>query len=372
MRRLAAAAAEGQISLAVVTADAAAAERPGLIRLEADWSLPLPSYERLALNFPLLTTVLTRVEAEEPDLIHVATPGPIGLCGLAAARLLGLPLVGSYHTELGPYALHLTRDAVVADAFSLYVDWFYRQCGSVLAPTRAVAERLEQRRLAAVVGIWGRGVDTTLFSPERRSQELRRELLAGGDTLALSVGRVSDEKRLDVLLDAMVALEQQQPGLRLVVAGDGPARERLAHRAPATVRFLGERHGEELAELYASADLFCFPSTTDTFGQVLLEAGASGLPLIAACAGGAPELVADGESGRLVAPDDPVAFAEAIRALAGSLSLRRSYGREARARATERSWTRSLEELQGAYAAALSAPRDGVREARALPARLAL
>ncbi len=175
MRRLASAASAGEISLAVVTADPAVEEEPGLIWLEADWSLPVPSYERLALLFPLLTFVLARVEAEEPYIIHVATPGPIGLCGLAAAKLLGLPLVGSYHTELGPYALHLTRDAVVADAFSLYVDWFYRQCATLLAPTHAVAERLKRRGLPGAVSIWGRGVDTTLFAPDRRSEELPRE-----------------------------------------------------------------------------------------------------------------------------------------------------------------------------------------------------
>ena len=365
MRRLALAAAEGEISLAVATADPTARDAPGLVRLEADWSLPLPGYERLALNFPLLTTVLARVEAEQPDLIHVATPGPIGLCGLAAAKLLGLPLVGSYHTELGPCALHLTRDAVVADAFSLYVDWFYRQCGTVLAPTRAVAERLEQRRLSAAVGIWGRGVDTDLFTPERRSDELRASLLRGGETLVLSVGRLSDEKRLDVLIDAFAALQPRGGGLTLVIAGDGPSRERLERRAPPSVRFLGELRGEELARLYASADLFCFPSTTDTFGQVLLEAGASGLPVIAARAGGASELVDDGASGLLVSPDDPLALADAVGALAGSTSRRRSYGARARELATERTWTRSLAELRAAYAATLStAPNDADAQVR--------
>ncbi len=365
MRRLAAAAASDEISLAVVTADQAAVEGRGLIRLEADWSFALPAYEGLLLNFPLLTRVLARVEAEAPDLIHVATPGPIGLCGVAAAKLLGLPLVGSYHTELGPYALHLTRDAVVADAFSLYVDWFYRQCASVLAPTNAVAERLARRGLPGALTTWGRGVDTTLFTPERRSEALRASLLRGGETLLLSVGRLSDEKRLDVLLDAFALLEPETSGVRLAVVGEGPARARLEARAPETVSFLGEAHGAELACLYASADLFCFPSTTDTFGQVLLEAGASGLPVVAARTGGAPELVADGASGLLVAPDDPVAFAEAVRQLAGSPTLRWRYGAEARSLATQRSWTRSLEELRNAYAAALRAPvLRGAQEAQ--------
>jgi len=371
MRMLAAAAGAGEISLAVATADPAALDGPGLVRLEADWSLPLPAYESLALNFPLLTRVLARVESEAPALIHVATPGPIGLCGLAAAKLLGLPLVGSYHTELGPYALHLTRDAVIADAFSLYVDWFYRQCDALLAPTRALAERLGQRRGFGALGIWGRGVDTSLFAPSKRSGPLRASLLGGGETLILSVGRLSEEKRLDVLLDAFALLEPARSGLRLAIAGDGPARERLERRAGAEVRFLGELRGEELARLYASADVFCFPSTTDTFGQVLLEAGASGLPLVAARAGGAPELVAEGESGLLVSPDDPAAFAEAIAALASSTRLRLRYGAHARLLATKRSWTRSLEELRDAYAVTLSASSHAATTLLPLGGRLA-
>jgi glycosyltransferase involved in cell wall biosynthesis len=357
MRRLASEAGVGSVELAVVTADPQAADQPGLIRVEADWSAPIPAYPSLQLAFPLLTRVLARVEAEEPDVIHVATPGPIGLCGLAAAKLLGLPLIGSYHTELGPYALHLTRDAVVADVFSLYVDWFYRQCDTVLAPTAAVAERLE-RLSSSPVRIWGRGVDTSLFSPAKRSTRRRAELLGGGKTLLLSVGRLSDEKRLDVLLDAFGELSSTRPGLRLAIAGEGPARERLERRAGEGVTFLGELHGEELAVLYASADVFCFPSTTDTFGQVILEASASGLPVVAAAAGGAPELVEDAASGLLVPPGDPLAFAQALAQLVDSPALRRRYAGHARRLARTRSWKRSLGELRGAYASALAPDVD--------------
>ena len=298
------------------------------------------------------------MEAEDPDVIHVATPGPIGLCGLAAAKLLGLPLVGSYHTELGPYALHLTRDAVVADAFSalrrLVLSSVRHRART--DPCGGRATRASRARF----GAWASGaaVSTRRTSArDRRSEQLRSELLAGGDTLVLSVGRVSDEKRLDVLLDAFGRLGSDCAGVRLVIAGDGPARRAARRRAPLGVRLLGEVRGDELACLYASADMFCFPSTTDTFGQVLLEAGASGLPVIAARAGGAPELVGDRESGLLVAPESSLAFAEAIMLLAGSPPLRSRLGERARERATERSWSRALEELRDAYAAALAGPR---------------
>jgi glycosyltransferase involved in cell wall biosynthesis len=354
MRWLAGAGAAEEASLAVVTAHPGDQQLPGVISLDTNWTLKLPVYESIELRFPLLTKVLSRVEAERPDVIHIATPGPIGLCGLAAAKLLGLPLVGSYHTELGPYALHLTKDALVADSFAVYVDWFYRQCDLVLAPTHAVGAELERRGLQGRVQVWGRGVDSAHFNPARRHAELREELLGGGDVLLLSVGRVSNEKRVDVLLEAFRRLRAELPGVRLVVVGDGPARETLQERAPSGATFLGELRGDALADLYASADIFCFPSTTDTFGQVLLEAGASGLPVVAAAAGGAPELVQHGSTGLLVPPDDVGSFRDAIHTLAISPLARERIGRAARASACGRDWTRSLQELQASYRSAVA------------------
>src|SRR5262249_21131152 len=151
---------------------------------------------------------------------------------------------------------------------------------------------------------WGRGVDHDLFHPVRRDAELREQLLGDGDTLLLSVGRVSNEKRLDNLLQAFAYVSRELPSTRLLIVGDGPARSSLERTAPVGTSFYGEARGEELARLYAASDVFCFPSTTDTFGQVLLEAAASGLPVVAAAAGGAVDLVADRETGLLIAPED--------------------------------------------------------------------
>jgi glycosyltransferase involved in cell wall biosynthesis len=198
------------------------------------------------------------------------------------------------------------------------------------------------------VRVWGRGVDSASFSPERRDVALRRELLGDGELLLLSVGRVSREKRLEVLLDAFEQLHRWDPGLRLVIVGDGPARAGLEAVAPEGVRFVGEERGERLAALYASADLFCFPSTTDTFGQVILEAQASGLPVVAAEAGGAPSLVQDGVTGFLTRPDDAVAMAAALALLVADDELRAGCTRRAVAAARERTWELSYEELLGA------------------------
>lgn len=350
MRELAAAGASRRLPVTVVAAGGD--ERPGVRMLEPDWSVPLPTYERIVLRFPSPTEVLSLVERERPDVVHVATPGPLGACGLLAARALGLPVVGSWHTELGPYALHATRDLLVAELFERYVEEFYRRCDSVLAPTHAVAAALEAKGIGGAVGVWGRGVDAGTFAPVLRDEALRARLLDGGELLLLSVGRVSREKRLDVLLDAFRLAAASRPGLRLLVVGDGPARGELEPSAPPGVTFAGEHSGRELADLYASSDVFCFPSTTDTFGQVLLEAGASGLPAVAASAGGAPELVHDGVTGLLVPPDDAPALAAGIELLAASPQLRGRLGEAARLAALERDWERSFAELAAAYEAA--------------------
>ena len=315
------------------------------------------------LHFPSLSALLARVETEDPDVIHVATPGPVGLCGLAAAKLLGIPLVGSYHTELGAYALHLTRDQLVAEATELYVDWFYRQCKCVLAPTLAIADDLAARGFGDRLTVWGRGVDPERFSARHRSEPLRSSLLGDGDMLLLSVGRLSQEKRIDQLVAAFASLRQELPGLRLAIAGDGPARAELEASSPPGVQFLGEVTGQALSELYASADAFCFPSTTDTFGQVLIEAGASGLPVVAAAAGGGSELVRHGENGLLVPPDDVLALAAALRKLVTDDELRAKLAEGGRRAALGRSWPASLAELQAAYAS-VARPRPAVASAR--------
>jgi glycosyltransferase involved in cell wall biosynthesis/predicted metal-dependent phosphoesterase TrpH len=347
MRRVAAAAAEGSYAGAVVVA---AAEPPaaGTVALPPDWSLPLPSYEAIDLRFPLPMDALERIDAERPDIVHVATPGPVGLCGLLVARLLGIPVVGSYHTELGPYALHLTRDALVAQAIDVYVDWFYRQCATVLAPTGGVAAALTERGYPAV-GVWGRGVDSQLFGPEHRNEELRRELLGDGELLLLSVGRLSQEKRIGVLLDAYALMTRERRDVRLVIAGDGPARRELELTTPAGTRFVGELRGAALAELYASCDVFCFPSTTDTFGQVILEAGASGLPVVAAEAGGARELVTPETTGLLVAPEEAHPLADALLRLAADPDLRARLGRGGHEAALARTWSAAIGELSTVY-----------------------
>jgi glycosyltransferase involved in cell wall biosynthesis len=346
IRRLAAAGAAGQLPLRVVATGTHSSA--GVLAVQPGWSIPVPTAEHLALAFAAPADLIARVEAERPEVVHLATPGPIGLVGLLCAKILGLPTVGSYHTELGQYALQLTRDLLLAEATALYVDWFYRQCDLVLPPTKAVGNALAERGMHSQL-IWGRGVDTELFKPERRDEQLRAQLLAEGHVLAITVSRLSAEKRVDFLLSAFTIARRRHPGLRLVVIGDGPARRELEANAPNGVRFLGELHGRELATAYASADLFCLASATETFGQVLLEASASGLPVIVSDVGGAPELVGHEQTGLLVAPTDLAGYAAALELLASSATQRSALGSAGIGRAASRSWARSLEQLRVAY-----------------------
>ena len=354
MRRLAAHGQFDDLVIRIVTSNPEPLDQSNVINLSPEWSCPLPASEHIELCFPSLLDVLERVQHEAPDVVQLATPGPVGLCGLIVAKLLGIPDVGSYHTELGPYTLHLTRDLLVAEAIGLYVDWFYGRCDRVLAPTQSVADALTERGVTTQPVLWSRGVDPDHFTALRRRPELRADLLKGGELLLLSVGRLSAEKRLDVLLRAFAIAREKDPGLRLAIVGDGPARQDLETAAGEGVVFLGELRNPVLADTYASAGVFCFPSTTDTFGQVLLEAGASALPVVAVAAGGAIELVRPGVTGLLVDPDDPEAFAAALLELAVSEDLRHRLQAGGRQAALQRTWERSLLELGETYRSVLT------------------
>ena len=267
--------------------------------------------------------MLAYVEEQRPRVVHVATPGPVGVCGLVAARLLDLPVVGSYHTELGPYTLHLTQDLLVAQAMDLWVDWFYRQCRVVLAPTHHVADALRSRGHANV-GVWGRGVDSERFTPERRRADLRAALLEDGDLLLLSVGRVSEEKRLG----------DPARRLRACSASACPARgsrssatarraRRLEATAPPGVRFLGELRGERARRRLRERRRLLLPEHDrhvrpgDPRGRRLRAAGGRRRRGRRRSSSSAR-----GETGLVVPPDDPTAFMHALAELAENETLR--------------------------------------------------
>ncbi|WNS46276.1 glycosyltransferase family 1 protein [Paenibacillus sp. MMS20-IR301] len=312
-------------------------------------SIPFFLYPECRLALPGMSAIQHDLNAFAPDLLHLATPFNIGLAGLRYARKRQLPHVASYHTHFDRY-LEYYRMRGMIPLYWKYMKWFHRSCDAVLAPSEETIASLRGEGFSGL-RLWSRGVDCHLYSPEKRSTDLRERYGSGASLLLLYVGRIAPEKDLTTLLGAMQLLpESTRSQVQLLIVGDGPLLPELRPQAPENVIFTGAKHGEELAELYASADLFVFPSCTETFGNVVLEAMASGLPVVAADAGGTRELVVPGATGSLFAPRDPVAMAHGIAELAAQHSRRTSMGREGRRLALRRSWDTIFDGLIDNYA----------------------
>lgn len=273
--------------------------------------LPIPRYPELRFGLPSAGQVRHAWLARRPDVVHVATEGPLGFSALSAARRLGIPVVSSFHTNFHSYSRHYgigwLRQGIVR-----YLRWFHNHTAMTLAPTVALTSELSARGFRNV-HVLSRGVDTTLFNPSRRSEPLRLCWDARAkDPVCLVVSRLAPEKNLKLAFQAFAAIRAGRPNARMVCVGDGPAAATLARRHP-EVLFAGMRTGEELAAHYASADLFLFPSLTETFGNVVSEALASGLPVVAFDHAAASELIHDGQNGWRVPPGDETGFIAASR-----------------------------------------------------------
>lgn len=299
--------------------------RPFFISPEVQWA------------FPRRHGIRDDLARFRPDLAHLATEFPIGLAGLRAARDLGVPIIASSHTDYERYATRYGLAWAVAAGWR-YLRWFYGHATRVLCPSLAYETHLHARGVRHTA-LWSRGVDATQFNPCHRSEAWRRSLGVGpGDLLVTYVGRIAPEKGIDVLLDAWTLLAEWRDRARLVFVGSGLTEAEIARRGLPGVRVAGFRRNAELSAAYASADLFVLPSATETFGNVLLEAMASGLPCVAAAAGGPLDLVEHGWNGWLVRPHDPPALAHALRTLLEDGGQRRRLARAARATAEARSW----------------------------------
>ncbi|MHB0948841.1 MAG: glycosyltransferase family 4 protein [Gemmatimonadaceae bacterium] len=320
-------------------------ESPALRRYA---SVPFPAYPQLRMALPSTRRVVSDLSAWAPTLVHVATPFGIGLAGRAAARRLGVPLVSSYHTSLAAYARFYGLGAIAAPGWR-YLRWFHNGGVRTYCPTDAVIGELEQRGFTGLHR-WSRGVDTSRFGPALRSDDIRLQLGAGPDTLLVGyVGRVAPEKGIATLLQAMHRVRARTSrDVRLVVVGDGPFAPAARAMAPEDTHFTGRMEGRALASVYAALDLFAFPSATDTFGNVLLEAMASGVPVIAADVPPSRELVGPGGAA-LFRPDDAGGLAEAILRLAGDPAERARLAAAGEARAARASWRAVFDDLFADY-----------------------
>ena len=322
-------------------------------RLSAVAEIDVPFYPGLRIGVPALPAAVETLAEGAFDAIHVCSPGPVGVAGALVARALGVPLIGSYHTELTAYAGLRSGEVRLADAMAMAVRAFYGTCDLVLSPSPASDGALHEIGICAErVARWDRGVDTARFDPA-----LRGQLELPGALNVLYAGRITHEKGADLLAEAFLDAHSRDPRLHLVLAGGGPEQERLCERVGKHATLLGWLGGIELARAYASADIFLFPSATDTFGQVILEAQASGLPVVAVAAGGPLSLVEDRVSGLLSEPRAD-ALAESVLELAGSPLLRRRLAAVALSTVRRRTWEGAMERLAEGYRRALSESRS--------------
>jgi len=329
-------------------------------RLSAVAEEDIPFYPGLRVGVPSLPAVVDALADGRYGLLHLVSPGPAGVAAALVGRILALPTVGSYHTELAAYAALRSGDERLALGMQAALAAFYGQCARVLSPSAASDARLAELGIPAErIGRWDRGVDLGRFGPERRDPGL-----FGGDgrITVLYAGRLTREKGVRLLADAFLAARAREPRLHLALAGGGPEEGALRERLGDAATFLGWLEGDALARAYASADLFLFASQTDTFGQVLLEAQASGLPVVAVGAGGPAELIQDGRSG-LLCPPDAEALGAAVAGLAASRAARDRLARGGLAAVRERTWEAALGRLAEGWHRALALA--GREEARA-------
>ncbi|WP_207264039.1 glycosyltransferase [Desulfovibrio sp. Huiquan2017] len=291
----------------------ARADVPGAVSFEPVGRFDIPEYPELSLAYPPFLDMLTHCFEQEYDCILAATPGPVGLAALAIAKILKLPFHGTYHTAFPEYVGSFTEDAGLEDGCWRYMSWFYNQMQVIYAPSEATRFELVERGIdPGKIVTYPRGVDTERFHPAKRNGFFNKFDVGGGVKL-LYVGRVSREKGLDTLTEAFRKVARMRDAIQLVVVGDGPylpEMQRALRTAP--VIFTGVLKGEALAQAYASADLFVFPSATDTFGNVVLEAQASGLPVIVTDKGGPAENILPNETGLIVPANDPDSLLRAI------------------------------------------------------------
>ncbi|MFZ1994250.1 MAG: glycosyltransferase, partial [Solirubrobacteraceae bacterium] len=286
-------------------------------RLSAVAEIDIPFYRGLQVGVPSLPAIVETLAEGRYDLVHLTSPGPSGIGAWLLARVLDLPVIGSYHTELAAYAGLRSGAAHLEAIAGAALGAFYGACDVVLSPSPASDERLAELGIASTrVARWDRGVDLDRFDPGLRDAEM-----FGGKVNVMYCGRLTREKGVDLLADAFLRARDEDPRLHLVLAGGGPEESVLRERLGDHATFLGWLSGTDLPRAYACADAFLFASRTDTFGQVILEAQASGLPVIAVGEGGPASLIIDGETGLLVEPS-PEALAGALLSVVRTPALR--------------------------------------------------
>lgn len=315
--------------------------------------LPIPMYRDLRLGLARSEQLVRRWRARRPDVVHVATEGPLGVAARNAARRLGIACTSDFRTNFHLYSRHY-RVGMLVPTVLRYLRWFHNGTDLTLVPTSALRQQLRTQHFRNL-RIVGRGVDSGEFAPRHRSEAVRRNWgVARGELAVLHVGRLAAEKNIDLLARASEAMARSGLAHRLVMVGDGPLRGALQRRLP-HARFAGWQRGLDLAAAYASADLFLFPSMTETFGNVVTEALASGLPTVAYGHAAAGEHIVSELNGLTVPLGDEIAFIDAAIRLARDARLRRLLGQAARESMAQLSWEAVLGQFETALREAIAA-----------------
>lgn len=318
-------------------------------------SIPMPGRPeyRVTIGFP--QEAQKRLREFDPTLIHIATPDLLGFRAMRFAQMNNIQIVASYHTHFTSYLKYYNMEMLEVLGWK-YLSWFYSQCKHIYVPSSSMADELREHQISDGLRIWARGVDTDLFSPNRRSMQWRRKMGIEDDQVIVTfVSRLVWEKDLQTVVDTLKKLYPKYPNLKVMIVGDGPAKNELMHMMPQAV-FTGFLSGEELATAYASSDIFFFPSDTETFGNVTLEAMSSGVPAVVADATGSKSLVEHGVNGLLCPPKKTVLFAQAIGQLIEDPVTRLKMSEVARQKALPYSWDIINDGLLSNYYEALAQP----------------
>jgi glycosyltransferase involved in cell wall biosynthesis len=336
----------------------ATADVPGRKNFAPLLSRPMPYYPELRLTLPPVLEVLEWADRQQFDAIHVSTPGAMGLCGWLAAKMLRVPLLGTYHTDFPAYVDHLTRDHRITNGTVAYLRWLCGQMDAVFS--RSNAYHFSLRDLGVTdekIVTLPPGVDTTRFNASSNDTNVWRDRGVGEPLRLLYCGRVSVEKNLPMLVEAFRYLCRRRRDVCLVLAGDGPYLSTMRQAMDGLpAYFLGYQNDAQLGPLYRGADLLVFPSRTDTLGQVVMEAQACGLPALVANEGGPKEVVADGVTGLVLPGNDPSRWCQAIDELLTDAPRRQRMARAAAQRADRFSLARTFEGFWSRHARAVAGP----------------
>lgn len=311
-------------------------------------SFPFFLYPECRLALPNFFKIKAKLKEFQPDIIHIVTPFNIGMCGLRYAKKYHVPVVGSYHTNFDQYLAYYDLQ-FLSKFFWKFMRWFYRHLSLTFVPSQDTLDQLRKMGFTRMT-IWGSGVDCELFHPDYSKDELRKKYQIEEPFLLSYVGRLAPEKEVATLMKIARSLPQEvKEKVHWLITGDGPSKEEMEQMAPENMTFTGYLDGKELAHVYAASDLFIFPSVTETFGNVVLEALAAGTPVIAAKAGGVKHIVQHEQTGLLCEPRNIEQFIAAITLLINDHELRKEMTNQAREYALTQTWDIIFDTLLSHY-----------------------